>query len=60
MKNKHQTYRNKVENWLPGPGGGGNRERWVKGYKLSALKVKVKRYGDLMCNMMTTANSLRE
>ena len=33
-----ELQKNKVEKWLLGAGGGGNRERWVKGYRLSALR----------------------
>ena len=31
IKKKKSTYINRVEKWLPGAGGGENRERFVKG-----------------------------
>ena len=37
-KKKLLTHRNKVENWLSRVEGGGNKERLVKGSKLSAVR----------------------
>ena len=37
-KRKSQTCRNRVEQWLPGAGGGESGEMLVKAYKLSSAK----------------------
>lgn len=45
----------KLEWWLSRTGGGGNRERLAKGYKLAVIRqIKSK---DLMYNMVTTVDN---
>ena len=38
LKKKIEHVKTKVEKWLPGVEGGRNRERLLKGYKLSAIR----------------------
>lgn len=52
---KGQTHRNRVGKWLPGTGRWGNRERLVKGYRLSA--VRSIRFEDLRYNRMRTVDN---
>ena len=49
------THRNSVEKWLPGAGGGRNRKRLVKGYKL--LLVRGTTSEDLMHDMVTIVDN---
>ena len=38
LKKKSNSWKQRTEKWLPGARSGGNRERLVKGYKLSVIR----------------------
>ena len=37
-KKKSNSQKERVEKWLPGAGVGGNKEGWVKGYRLLVIR----------------------
>ena len=55
FKKKLNLWKQRVEKWLPGGEGGGNRRRLAKGYKLSGVRwIKSE---DLMYNMVTVVDN---